>query len=140
MDPGEAMAGAEAFSLATCSVDMRFLSKDLALGLRLLTSVRGNILAKRRCRACDVSVEAADEGVVHYREEWESEEAFREHVQSEEFRRVLIAMDLCCEEPLIEVGSLARHGGMEYLRTLREPDPGPAQPRRGHENDVTGKE
>jgi quinol monooxygenase YgiN len=48
--------------------------------------------------------------VVHYREEWESEEAFREHIRPEEFRRVLIAMDMSCEEPRIVVGSFAGHG------------------------------
>ena len=121
------MASASRLSLATCSVDMRFSAEDVDSAVRLLLSAKGDILTKRGCRACDVAMEVADPGVVHYREEWESEEALREHVRSEEFRRMLIAMDMSCEEPRIVVGNLTGHEGMAYLRTLREPvrTPGP---------------
>jgi quinol monooxygenase YgiN len=118
----EAMASADGLCLATCEVDMRFPPEDVDRAVRLLLSVKGDILTKRGCRACDVSTEAADAGVVHYREEWESEDAFRKHVRSEEFRRVLIAMDMSSEEPRIVIGNLTGHGGMAYLRELREPD------------------
>jgi len=122
VNPGQAMASADGLSLATCTVDMRFPAEEVDRAVRLLLSVKGELLTKRGCRACDVSTEAADPVVVHYREEWESEEDFREHVRSEEFRRVLIAMDMSCEEPRIIVGSLSGHSGMAYLRELREPD------------------
>jgi quinol monooxygenase YgiN len=65
-------------------------------------------------------MDADDAGLVHYVEEWDSAEAFRQHLQSEEFRRVLIALDLCCEEPRIMVGNLSGEIGMAYLRKLRE--------------------
>jgi quinol monooxygenase YgiN len=107
-------------SLATCSIDMHFASKDMDHAVQLLLSVRGYIQAKLGCRACEVGMEAEDAGLVHYREEWESAEAFQKHVQSEEFRRVLNAVDLCCEEPRIVVGNLFGQLGMEYLRKLRE--------------------
>jgi len=114
MNPGNRL------SFATCSIDMRFDPKDVDHAIRMLLSVRGSIQAKRGCRACEVGMEASEPGLVHYREEWESEDVFHQHVQSEEFRRVLIALDLCCEEPRIVVGNLSGHSGMEYLRKLRE--------------------
>jgi quinol monooxygenase YgiN len=132
---GTAMDSGDRLSMSTCSVDMRFPAEDVDRAVRLLLSVQGEILAKRGCCACDVAVEAADPYVVHYREEWESDKTFHEHVRSEEFRRVLIAMDLSCEEPRIVVGNLTGHSGMSYLRNLREPDPSPGvshgQPRSG---------
>jgi len=114
MNPGNRL------SFATCSIDMRFDPKDVDHAIRMLLSVRGSIQAKRGCRACEVGMEASEPGLVHYREEWETEDVFHQHVQSEEFRRVLIALDLCCEEPRIVVGNLSGHSGMEYLRKLRE--------------------
>ena len=45
--------------------------------------------------------------------------AFRKHLRSEEFRRVLMAMDMCCEEPKVLVGNLSGGSGMDYLRELR---------------------
>jgi quinol monooxygenase YgiN len=110
----------DSLSLATCSIDMRFESKDTEQAVRLLLSVRRNIQAKRGCRACEIGMDAADPVLVHYLEEWESAEHFHRHVRSEEFRRVLIAVDLCCEEPKIVVGNLSGRNGMEHLRKLRE--------------------
>ena len=107
-------------TLATCSIDMRFASKDIDQAVRVLLSVRWNIQGKRGCRDCRVGMDADDAGMVHYVEEWDSAEAFHQHLQSEEFRRVLIALDLCCEEPRIVVGNLSGQIGMAYLRDLRE--------------------
>lgn len=104
----------------TCSIDMHFAPKDLDHAVRLLLSVQGNIQAKRGCRDCRFVMDDADADMVHYLEEWESEKAFHQHVQSEEFRRVLIAVDLCCEEPRTLVGNLSGQIGMAYLRELRE--------------------
>ena len=120
--PGGAGDGDDRLSVSTCSVDMRFPPVDRERAVQLLLSVRADILTKRGCRSCDVATEAGEEGVVHYREVWESGELFHEHVRSEEFRRVLIAMDLSCEEPRIAVGKLSGHSGLAYLRSLREPE------------------
>jgi quinol monooxygenase YgiN len=107
-------------TLTTCAIDMRFASKDVDHGVLLLLSVKESIAAKHGCLACKVGMDAADAGLVHYLEEWESAELFHKHVRSEEFRRVLIAVDLCCEEPRIMTGDLSGHLGMDYLRKLRE--------------------
>jgi quinol monooxygenase YgiN len=114
------MNPSDRLSLATCSIGMRFESKDMEHAVRLLLSVRRTIQAKRGCRACEVGMDASDTGLVHYLEEWESAEDFHLHVRSEEFRRVLIAVDMCSEEPRIVIGNLSGHDGMAYLRDLRE--------------------
>jgi quinol monooxygenase YgiN len=105
-------------SLVICAIDMHFAGKDVERAVRLLLSVRASILAKYGCRGCDVGMEVSEPGLVHYREEWEPGGAFHQHVRSEEFRRVLIAMDLCSEEPRIVVGNLSGQAGMAYLRKL----------------------
>jgi quinol monooxygenase YgiN len=109
---------------------MRFRQKDVDHAVRLLLSVKGRIEAKRGCRACEIGMEVPEEGLVHYREEWESEEAFQRHVQSEEFRRVLIALDLCSEEPRIVVGNLSGRTEMSHLLKLRESARVPPAPER----------
>ena len=112
------MDSGERLNFLSCSIDMRFAPDDVECAVQLLLSVTGPTRAKRGCRTCSVELGTAEAGLVHYREEWD-EEAFPRHVRSEEFRRVLFAMDLCCEEPQIVVGNLVGHGGMAYLRTLR---------------------
>jgi quinol monooxygenase YgiN len=114
------MESGDKLSLSTCSIHMRFKPKDVDNAVGLLLFVQGSIRAKRGCHACEVGMEAADPGLVHYREEWESGEAFLMHVQSEEFRRVLVALDMCCEEPRIVVGNLSGRSGMSPLLEMRE--------------------
>jgi quinol monooxygenase YgiN len=114
------MESSDGINFATCSIDMRFEPKDVDHAVRMLLSVRGSIQAKRGCRACEVGNEASEPGLIHYHEEWESEDVFRHHVRSEEFRRVLIALDLCCEEPRIVFGNLSGRTGMADLLKLRE--------------------
>ena len=114
------MESGDRLSLAVCSIEMRFDPKDVDHAIRLLLSVRGSIQAKRGCRVCEVGMEASDPGLIHYREEWETEDVFHQHVQSEEFQRVLIALDLCCEEPRIVVGNMSGRTGMADLLKLRE--------------------
>jgi len=114
------MDSPETLSYTTCSIDMHFAKADLVSSVQLLLSVKGPITAKRGCRACGVELDAAETGFVHYREEWDADEAFHRHLQSEEFRRVLFAIDLCCEEPQIVVGKVSGYRGMPYLRKLCE--------------------
>ena len=114
------MDSSDSLRLATCSIDMRFEPKDVDHAVRMLLSVRGSIQSKRGCCACEVGMEASEPGLVHYREEWESEDIFRQHVRSEEFRRVLIALDLCCEEPRVIFGNLSGRSGMAELIKMRE--------------------
>ncbi len=98
---------------------MQFDRNVLPRALGLLRSAAGPTQAKRGCRACRVEQDATERGVLHYREEWDSEEAFRRHVRSDEFWPVLVAMDLCTEEPQVTIGDLRAHGGLQSLLALR---------------------
>lgn len=106
--------------LVTCAVDLHFLPGDLDSALQILLSVVGVTEASRGCRDCMVVQDATDASRVHYSEVWDSRDAFCEHVKSEEFRRVLLAMDMCCEEPEVFVGNLTGQKGIAHLRALRD--------------------
>jgi hypothetical protein len=67
--------------------------------------------------------DADEEGVLRYTEEWSSEDAFRRHVQSEEFWPILIALELCSTEPQVRIGNLAVRGGLDLLLQLRDVPP-----------------
>ena len=113
-------------ALKTISIDMRFLPDHEEDAIRVLRSVTGVTEAKSGCRACLVARDATDEELFLYREEWDSESAFLRHIRSEEFRRVLVAMDMCSEEPQVLVGDLSGTSGMERLRELRKEKEGTA--------------
>jgi quinol monooxygenase YgiN len=103
---------------------MRFEPSTLSAALGLLVSAAGPTQEKRGCKSCRVERDALDELSVRYVEEWEADEAFRRHINSDEFWPVLVSMDLCCEEPEVAIGNLLADYGMDVLRTLREEFPG----------------
>lgn len=90
----------------------------------MLVSGIGRTEAKPGCYECVVAQDVAEPGRVRYREAWESQDAFQRHVQSDEFRCVLTAIDMCCEEPRVVIGNLSGKGGITYLQELYKSDNG----------------
>ena len=111
-------------AVLTLVVDMCFAPETDEQAIRLLTSGIERTEAKQGCVECRVSQDALAEGHVRYSEKWESEASFREHVRSSEFRRVLLTMDMCCEEPRVTVGSLTGQEGLSQLEKLLNGEPG----------------
>ena len=101
----------------TCSIDMHFPPQEVEKGLQLLRSAVGMIESKPGCQTCSVAQDAADATRIHYNETWASEALFRRHALSEEFRRILIAMDMCREEPDVVIGNFSGQG-LTYLKQL----------------------
>jgi quinol monooxygenase YgiN len=111
-------------TLKTCSIAMRFDAADLPKALELLLSAVGPTRAKHGCRSCHVDRDAIEPDRVRYEEEWDSGEALMRHVRSQDFLFVLLALDLCREEPEVRVADLSAQRGMGVLRNLRESGPG----------------
>jgi len=108
-----------AITLTCCFIAMRFDAQHLPRALELLLSAAGPIRAKHGCKASRVESDLMDPAVIRYTEEWESSEAFTRHVQSADFWRILLAMDLSCEEPEVHMGSFTGQSGLESLSILR---------------------
>ncbi len=106
-------------NLKTCSIIMHYSPDMVDAGVQLLSSVIGQIEVKPGCRSCWVGRSVGEESRIDYQELWDSEKAFLRHIRSEEFQRVLTAMDLCDEEPEIMIGTLQANCGIEFLSRLR---------------------
>jgi quinol monooxygenase YgiN len=105
--------------LKMLSIIMHYSPERLDVAAQLLLSVIGQIEVKAGCRSCWVGRSVGEEGGVDYQELWDLEKAFRRHVRSAEFQRVLAAMDLCDEEPRVMIGTLRAKCGIEFLSQLR---------------------
>lgn len=123
--PGMELTGS--IGVVTCLIEMRLAEGEADRAVKLLLTVVERIKAKVGCQACWVSLDAVEPCRIRFSEIWTSDTAFRTHVRSEEFRHVLTAMDMCCEEPTVTIGELTGRTGIESLRELREgleSDPG----------------
>lgn len=102
----------------TLTVNMHFATERIDQAIQLLVSVGGRVEAKPGCQTFSVSRDAVDGDCVHYKETWTTETAFQRHLQSEEFQRVLVTMDMCSEEPQVAIGNFDGHTGLSYLQQL----------------------
>jgi quinol monooxygenase YgiN len=103
----------------TCSIIMEFAPDKREGVLRLLQSVTGITESKAGCSHCGVFRETSSEDQEFlYTETWDTEIQFEQHVHSEEFKRVLEALDFSINEPQVTVGALSGQGGLDYLRKL----------------------
>lgn len=115
-----------AIQSVTLSIVMRFAPANMEQASQLLVSGIGCTEAKPGCYECVVALDAADHGQIRYHEAWQTEAAFQRHVQSTEFRRVLAAMDMCCEEPCVTIGNLSGRSGIDHLQELHRAEVGNA--------------
>jgi quinol monooxygenase YgiN len=106
--------------LVTCFIDMVFDDKWAYEAVQLLVAAVGCTEAKPGCRECRVVQDAVEPRRVRYSEQWGTEADFKKHLNSNEFKHVLLAMDLCCEEPRVIVGNLTGRKGIDVLRELRD--------------------
>lgn len=103
----------------SCTINMRFSDEKRAQeAVQVLGSSVGCTRSKMGCLACRVSVHPSNPRALTYMEEWEMDVMFRKHVRSDDFRSVFCAMDMCCAEPQVLVGTFLGHVGIDYLKTL----------------------
>jgi quinol monooxygenase YgiN len=71
------------------------------------------------CLGCRVTTGGADESVVRYEEEWDTEEAMRNRLRSERFTRVLEVLESAPEPPTVQFDFITRTRGLDYVEEVR---------------------
>ncbi|WP_281281228.1 putative quinol monooxygenase [Pontiella desulfatans] len=100
---------------------MHFASEqDAKSALELLHSSLECTMSKNGCLDCRVLMDSNEPVKVDYLEQWQTEEAFRRHVGSHDFKHVFFAMDMCCESPGVKIEKVVSQSGLDYLRTVYE--------------------
>ena len=70
------------------------------------------------CLGCRVTTGGADESV-RYEEEWDTEEAMRTRLRSEQFTRVLEVLESAPEPPTVQFEFITRTRGLDYVEEVR---------------------
>jgi len=92
--------------------------------LDVLSSVQRPTRREPACLGIDILVENSPaEGIV-YVECWESEASLHEHVRSDLYRRVLVAIELCNHAPKIAFHYISATKGFEFIEAVRNLAPG----------------
>ena len=73
------------------------------------------------CRACHLLTDIEEPRALVLWEEWDSQEHLDSHLRSEDYRRVLAAMELSQEAPEVHFHTVATRGGFEVIESVRGP-------------------
>ena len=93
--------------------------KQRAQTVEIIRSVQDLARARIGCLGCSLSDEDVLHNQVRYTEQWESEEALKEHIRSDLYRRVLAAMELSSRPPEVNFYYTAGEKGFELIETSR---------------------
>jgi quinol monooxygenase YgiN len=75
--------------------------------------------AKPGCVRCDLYANVESPDTLTYVEEWATWPQFERHLRSEEYRRLLIVMELAAEPPDVRYRIVSHSQGMEAIHAAR---------------------
>jgi quinol monooxygenase YgiN len=90
--------------------------------LEVLRSVQGPVRAQPGCAAYDIYEEQGLEPAVVLIERWGTEEALEAHLCSEQYRRILGAIELSGDRPEVRFERVMASEGMELIERIRSRD------------------
>lgn len=73
------------------------------------------------CLCCHIYRDIDDYNVLMIQEQWKSEESFRRHVQSTQYRNLLLAMEISLEPPEVRFDNISSSTGLETVKNMRSP-------------------
>jgi quinol monooxygenase YgiN len=95
--------------------------------LEVLQSVQGHVLAQEGCSAFDIFEGQGPEKAVVLVERWDTQATLEAHLRSEEYRRILGAIELSGGPPEVRFDSVSATEGMELIERARNPRTRPGE-------------
>jgi quinol monooxygenase YgiN len=71
------------------------------------------------CIACRVYRDAQEDGSLMFEEIWKNEEDLNRHIRTDEYRNVLLVMEMAIEKPEIRFETVSQVTGMETIEKAR---------------------
>jgi quinol monooxygenase YgiN len=81
----------------------------------VLLCLKGPTEGLAECHACWICQDVADDHVLTYLVQWDSQQDLEAHLCSERFRRLLPYIEMSAEPPLVSIGSIEGIRGIEFL-------------------------
>ena len=101
------------------TVRMKISPQKRGEALKILRSiVEGNRILPG-CLRCRIYEDLEDDDVIMYEEMWKSEEELENHLRSEEYRKVLLVMEMGLNYPEVGFNTLTSSTGIETIEKAR---------------------
>ncbi|HVN23552.1 MAG TPA: antibiotic biosynthesis monooxygenase [Syntrophorhabdales bacterium] len=101
------------------TVRMVIATDKIDEALHILHSIAERTRVEVGCFDCCVHRDTQDERVIIFEQAWKTEDAMLRHLGSEEYRNVLLVMEMCSEQPEIRFDTIAGSTGVETIEAAR---------------------
>ena len=87
--------------------------------LRIFKSITEQCLDEPGCLSCHIYGDLQEKNVFMLKEVWRSEEDLDLHLRSDEFRNLLLILEMALEQPEIRFDTISRSTGIETIEKAR---------------------
>jgi quinol monooxygenase YgiN len=88
--------------------------------LRILKSmVARNQARPEDCIFCRICEDALEDNILQFEEMWRSEEELERHLRSDEYRKVLLVLEMALKQPEIRFETISSSKGIETIEKAR---------------------
>jgi quinol monooxygenase YgiN len=101
------------------TVRMAFPTGQLREALGILSPLAERVRVDPACLACHVYQDMQAEGVLMLEEVWRSEDDLVRHLRSNEYRNVLLVMEMALKPPEISFNTVSHSAGLETIERAR---------------------
>ncbi len=110
--------------MIVCTLILTVSETDRRKVIASLTPLVGWTQVQPGCQACHLLSDVEDPRALVLLEEWDTQEQLDSHLRSEDYRRVVAAMELSQEAPEIQFCTVETTGGFEVVEAARAPRTG----------------
>jgi len=92
--------------------------KDRVSVIKTIHPLIGPTSVKAGCICCKLYASTMNDDELIFIEKWESQKELEKHIRSDDFQRILIAMDASADRPELTFNLIETVAGFEYLENL----------------------
>ena len=101
------------------TIRMTLPDRKMVEALEILRSFAEQTRFDPGCISCRIYHDIQEEGVVMIEELWNSQEALERHLGSDEYRNVLLVVEMAHERPEIRFSAFSHSTGLETIEKAR---------------------
>lgn len=91
-------------------------SENIDKIIEILSSVKGQVAGKSGCISCLILQEVNNGNLISYEELWENQAQLNKHIYSNLYKKILVAIDMSSQPPVVKFSTISSVTGMELLR------------------------
>jgi len=101
------------------SVRMKFVPRRFAEAQDILLALVESTQSTPGCLGCDLYQGLRERYVLLFEQWWETQADLDRYLRSDPYRRVLLAMEMAMEHPLIRFSEISHSAGLETIERAR---------------------